>query len=121
MSDEARQRINDRAGAAGGLVWTALGIDWYDTESQARRVAEHAAEEIHRLRQERDHYMALSAMNNVEALRSALVRTLNLLRIGMDVGLEPHEKDEANALLALFRHEPVMRPTDGSSASRKGE
>lgn len=51
---------------------------------------------------ERDHYMALSAMNNVEALRGALTRALDLLRIGMDAGLEPHEKDEANKLLVLF-------------------
>jgi hypothetical protein len=46
----ARERINASAGEAGRIAKAALGIDWYDTESQARSVAEHAAEKIERLR-----------------------------------------------------------------------
>lgn len=41
---ELRDRINLQAGRAGVIAKKALHIDWYDTESQARRVAEHAAE-----------------------------------------------------------------------------
>jgi len=36
----------------------------------------------------------------LRALRARLDRALRLLRIGLDVGLEPHERAEANALLA---------------------
>lgn len=46
MSDESRERINRQAGAAGEIAKAALGIDWYDTESQARRVAEYAQIQI---------------------------------------------------------------------------
>lgn len=70
-----------------------------------------------RIAKERDHYMMRSALTDVEALRSALARALRLLRIGMDVGLEPHEKDEANALLAVLGHEPV-RLSDQTEARR---
>lgn len=44
--------------------------------------------------------VALSVRN--ERIEKALRRALDLLRIGMDVGMEPHEKDEANALCVLF-------------------
>jgi len=38
--------------------------------------------------------------SDYDALRARLDRALRLLRIGLDVGLEPHERAEANALLA---------------------
>ena len=67
---------------------------WAENEAKAQGLREALME--------RDHYMARSVMNDADALRSALVRALNLLRIGMDTGLEPREKDEANALLITF-------------------
>ena len=39
---------------AEAIAKAALGTDWRDTESAARRVAEHAADEIVRLRAEHD-------------------------------------------------------------------
>jgi len=43
---------------------------------------------------------AINALRETDALRARLDRALRLLRIGLDVGLEPHERAEANALLA---------------------
>lgn len=42
----SRERAQLRAGEAGDIAKAALGIDWYDTESQARRVAEYAQIQI---------------------------------------------------------------------------
>lgn len=44
MNDESRNRINAGAGRLNELSRKILGIDWYATESQARRVIEHFAE-----------------------------------------------------------------------------
>lgn len=44
MSDEARNFVNTRAGVLHDISRKALRIDWYDTESQARRAVEFAAE-----------------------------------------------------------------------------
>lgn len=46
MFGESRERAQVRAGAAGEIAKAALGIDWYDTESQARRVAQYAQIQI---------------------------------------------------------------------------
>ncbi|WP_312388111.1 hypothetical protein [Stutzerimonas nitrititolerans] len=42
--DDIRNRINAQAGRRHELSRAILGIDWYDTESQARSVIEHIAE-----------------------------------------------------------------------------
>lgn len=91
-----------------------------EAENSASNLAEKyvaLAVECDRIAKKRDHDMMRSALTDVEALRSALARALRLLRIGMDVGLEPHEKDEANALLAVLGHEPV-RLSDQTEARR---
>lgn len=42
---EKQLRLEHRNTPAGKLLWS-MGMDWWDTESSARRVAEHAAERI---------------------------------------------------------------------------
>lgn len=41
MSDDLRKRINEGSPEQHALSRKILGLDWYDTESQARRVIEH--------------------------------------------------------------------------------
>lgn len=42
--DELRKRINEGSPREHALSRKILGLDWYDTESQARRVIEYIAE-----------------------------------------------------------------------------
>lgn len=59
------------------IAQDALGISWYDTESMARRVAEHAASEINKLTQE---------IANLEA---------NILRLESDLEEPAHMQADA--------------------------
>jgi len=58
--------------------------------------------------------VALSVRN--DRIEKALRRALDLLRIGMDVGMEPHEKDEANRLLVLFGEDESFAITPARTA-----
>lgn len=47
MKTEKQQRTEMRATPAGKILWEKLRLDYYDTESMARRVAERWAQDDH--------------------------------------------------------------------------
>lgn len=60
---EEELRLKHRETPAGKLLWS-MGMDWWDTESSARRVAEHAADRIAELEARLEVYETPKAPKN---------------------------------------------------------
>lgn len=110
-----RQRINESAGRCHELSRQILGIDWYDTESQARRVIEAMATS--------EKPLAIAAEKFADQLRGSLYKSdapdsvWTLLK-DLDDAIHAHRVREVPVEVDVYEHcceviEPyVRRPTN---------
>jgi len=96
MNNDSRNRINAGAGRLHELSRQILNVDWFDTESQARRVIEHFAE-------------AESQVDDAERALSERDAEIASLRLAATVSANDANEAERAAQREMERHRKTWR------------